>query len=72
VTAGSRGFRTGVRGTHFVITAAFWFVVATGLQVALRVPLRFAWRYSFVLLAIVIGINLVLTHWGRRTERRRF
>lgn len=58
-------------GLRYLITAAFWFVVATALQLALRVPLRFAWRYSFALLAIVIAINVILTQWGRRTERRR-
>jgi hypothetical protein len=62
--------RTVMAGLRYLITAAFWFVVATGLQLALRVPLRYAWRYSFALLAIVIAINLVLTQWGRRAERR--
>jgi hypothetical protein len=28
-------------------------------------------RTSFVLLAIVIVVNLVLTQWGRRSPRRR-
>jgi hypothetical protein len=63
--------RTVMTGLRYLITAAFWFVVATALQLALRVPLRDAVRTSFVLLAIVIVINLVLTQWGRRSPRRR-